>query len=76
MKQTSFFSNTKTMELRNYEAIFFGSDEIWNFQNHLIGKDLFYFGDGLYAKNLLLMQPVLEYSRRNCYSRRNTDSII
>jgi len=52
-KQTQFFTNPKVAKQKHYQAIVFGSDEIWNFNNALSGKDLFYFGKGLMADNFI-----------------------
>jgi len=52
-KKTPFFSNIESYQMENYEAIFFGSDEIWNFENPLFGLDLFYFGKGLQANKFI-----------------------
>lgn len=40
-----FTINKKKAIKENYEFLIYGSDEIWNFNNDLIGYDSFYFGE-------------------------------
>ena len=60
----SYFIYRKKLELKkftiikkkaireNYAYIIYGSDEIWNFNNNLVGFDTFYFGDGCNQKKI------------------------
>jgi hypothetical protein len=49
-KQTRFSSKPGAFSNNDYDTVFFGSDEIWNFRLPLFGEDRFYFGEGIPAK--------------------------
>lgn len=42
-----FTTNPKRFSDSHYDAIIYGSDEIWNYNNPLLGIDFFYFGVGM-----------------------------
>lgn len=44
LKMSKFSSNPKVFNAINFKAIIYGSDEIWNYENPLLGLDTFYFG--------------------------------
>ena len=52
-KQSRFFNDPAKLDNGRYKAVFFGSDEIWNYENPLFGKDLFYFGKGFGEAKLI-----------------------
>jgi len=50
---TDFSFSAEAFNSQNFETIVFGSDEIWNYQNQVVGYSPAYFGAGLTAKNLV-----------------------
>jgi hypothetical protein len=48
----NFTTNKKKAITKNFEFIIFGSDEIWNFNNKIIGFDDFYFGKYCNSKKI------------------------
>lgn len=42
-----FTTDSSVISSSDYKAIIYGSDEIWNFENPLLGIDSFYFGVGI-----------------------------
>jgi polysaccharide pyruvyl transferase WcaK-like protein len=53
LKMTSFFTDIKKAPQKKYNSIIFGSDEIWNYTNPVVGLDLPYFGYGLKADKFI-----------------------
>ncbi|MEW5744471.1 MAG: polysaccharide pyruvyl transferase family protein [Nitrospirota bacterium] len=53
INKTTFHVSTKPFTERRYKALFFGSDEIWNFRQRQVGFNPFYFGEGLHADRLI-----------------------
>ena len=53
LRQTKYLSSAKALNGHSYEGVIFGSDEVWNYNNPLFGKDLFYFGKGVNSKKLI-----------------------
>lgn len=50
------FYSLNDSDLKNYDCIIFGSDEIWNFKHPLFGFDPIYFGTG-FNKKLISYAP-------------------
>jgi hypothetical protein len=50
---TRFFTNMKDAPQKKYRSVIFGSDEIWNYTNPVVGLDLPYFGYGLNADKFI-----------------------
>jgi hypothetical protein len=75
---TNFFSNIIDVPQKQYQSIIFGSDEIWNYTNPVVGLDLSYFGYGLTAdkfiayavslgsldKNVNIPSTIIEYLQK------------
>jgi hypothetical protein len=53
LDQTKFAFYTEAFSAQPFDAIIFGSDEIWNYRNPLIGYDPAYFGGGFAAERLV-----------------------
>lgn len=53
LNQTKFCFDLKDLNEKKFDIVFFGSDEIWNYTNPLIGKDLCFFGKGVPARKLV-----------------------
>jgi len=53
LDQTEFSFSTEAFNPQHFDAIIFGSDEIWNYRNPLIGYDSAYFGGGFTAERLI-----------------------
>lgn len=51
--QTKFSFTTKAYATQHFDAVVYGSDEIWNYRSPLIGYDPTYFGAGLSADRLV-----------------------
>jgi hypothetical protein len=52
-KMTRFITNINYVPQKQYQNIIFGSDEIWNYKNPVVGLDLSYFGHGLTADKFI-----------------------
>jgi len=57
LDQTEFAFSTDAFKSQNFQSIVFGSDEIWNYRNPLLGYDPAYFGAGLSAQRLVSYAP-------------------
>lgn len=53
LDQTEFAFSTDAFKSQRFDAIVFGSDEIWNYRNPLIGYDPTYFSAGLSAGRMV-----------------------
>ena len=45
IKKTNYFTNIRKINFSKYDLIIYGSDEIWNYKNPIVGYDQSYFGD-------------------------------
>ncbi len=50
---TDFCFELPKLKARNFDAVIFGSDEIWNYTNPIIGKDLSFFGENVPAQKFV-----------------------
>jgi hypothetical protein len=52
INKSNFFIRKNKIPYSKYDLIIFGSDEIWNYKNPLIGYDDFYFGNNCKTKKI------------------------
>lgn len=58
LKLTPFSKNLeKITRQEQFDLVILGSDEIWNFQNPLVGLDHSYFGENIYAESIVSYAP-------------------
>lgn len=54
---SKFSMNSKSFSGEGYKAVIYGSDEIWNYTNPLLGRDSFYFGSGMDSVRKIAYAP-------------------
>lgn len=57
LPMSPFSTQPQSFSGQQYEAVIYGSDEIWNYANPLLGLDAFYFGAGMDGTRKIAYAP-------------------